>query len=243
MIKKVQGIVISEHNYSESSKIIHVITKDYGIISILAKGARRLKSSLRGVTGKLTYGYFHIYYKENKLSTLISVDIINSFKNIKKDINKISHASFMIELSEQVIKSEFNEEVYNLLISSLKLIEEGLDPLVITNILELKLLDYLGVKPNFDSCVICGNKTDIVTISSYKGGYICSNCYDNEIKVNTKTIKLLRLLYYVDIDRITKLEISDEVKKEINMFIDNYYENYTGLYLKSKLFLKNLVKL
>lgn len=243
MIKKVQGIVISEHNYSESSKIIHVITKDYGIISILAKGARRLKSSLRGVTGKLTYGYFHIYYKENKLSTLISVDIINSFKNIKKDINKISYASFMIELSEQVIKSEFNEEVYNLLISSLKLIEEGLDPLVITNILELKLLDYLGVKPNFDSCVICGNKTDIVTISSYKGGYICSNCYDNEIKVNTKTIKLLRLLYYVDIDRITKLEISDEVKKEINMFIDNYYENYTGLYLKSKLFLKNLVKL
>ncbi|MDD4035881.1 MAG: DNA repair protein RecO [Bacilli bacterium] len=243
MIKKVQGIIISEHNYSESSKIINVITKEYGIIGILAKGARRLKSNLRGVTGKLTYGYFHIYYKEDKLSTLISVDIINSFKNIKKDINKISYASFMVELTEQVIKGEFSETIYNLLISSLTRIEEGLDPLVITNILELKLLDYLGVKPNFDSCALCGNKTNIVTISSYKGGYICANCYDNEKKASTKTIKLLRLLYYVDIDKITKLEISNEVKQEINMFIDNYYDNYTGLYLKSKSFLKNLVKL
>ena len=51
------------------------------------------------------------------------------------------------------------------------------------------------------------------------------------------------MFYYVDIAKITKLEISNEVKKEIDTFIDDYYDRYTGLYLKSKQLLTNLAKL
>ena len=50
------------------------------------------------------------------------------------------------------------------------------------------------------------------------------------------------MLYYVDISKISKLDISDKCKKEINVFLDLYYDRYTGLYLKSKDFLKNLNK-
>ena len=48
---------------------------------------------------------------------------------------------------------------------------------------------------------------------------------------------------YLDVSKITKLEISEDVKREINKFINDYYENYTGLYLKSKNFINNLNKL
>ena len=51
------------------------------------------------------------------------------------------------------------------------------------------------------------------------------------------------MFYYVDISKITKLDISPEAKNEINMFLDDYYTRYTGLYLKSKSFIKNLQKL
>ena len=51
------------------------------------------------------------------------------------------------------------------------------------------------------------------------------------------------MLKYVDISKITKINISDEVKNEINNFIDDYYDRYTGLYLKSKEFLKKLIKI
>ena len=37
--------------------------------------------------------------------------------------------------------------------------------------------------------------------------------------------------------------ISDNVKKELDMFINEYYDRYTGLYLKSKNFIKDLEKL
>jgi DNA repair protein RecO (recombination protein O) len=135
------------------------------------------------------------------------------------------------------------EDVFNLLVDSLKKIDEGFDSIIITNILELKYLDYLGVMPIIDECSICGSKTSIATISGRDGGYICNNCLTNEKIVDEKTIKLIRMFCYVDISKISKLEISDKVKLEINTFLDDYYDKYTGLYLKTKDFLKNLNKL
>lgn len=240
MIKKIEGIIVSEVDYKESSKIINVFSPTDGVIGILARGTKKVKSNLSGVTSKLTYGYFHVNYKENGLSTLMEVDIIDGFKKIRRSIDLISYASYLLELSSMVYKHDNDIEIYNLLIASLKKIEEGYDYEVITNILELKLLTYLGIKPVIDSCVSCGNKNEIVTISSYRGGYLCKNCAHDEVIVNIKTIKLLRMFYYVDINKISKLDISDNIKKELNRFIDDYYDRYSGLYLKSKMFLKNL---
>ena len=239
MIKKVEGIVISEIPYHETSKIINVLTKEDGLIGIVAKGAMRPKSPYMGLTSKLTYGYFHINYRDN-LSSLIEVDLIDSFKNIKKDLTKMSYSIYLTDLVNQVYKHEQNKEIYSNYIASLIKINEGFDPLVITNILELKMLDYLGIRPCIDKCVNCHNTSDIVTISSYRGGYICKNCLNNDIIVNVKTIKLIRMFYYVDIAKISKLDISDNIKEEINRFLDLYYDRYSGLYLKTKEFLNKL---
>lgn len=244
MVEEIEGIVISELDYGETSKIINILTKKYGIIGVIAKGCRNLKSPLRSVTNKLTYGIFFMKYNENKLSVLSNVDIINNFKNIKTDIEKISYVSYLLELSSQVVKnSGINDDVYDLLIGSILKIEANFDPLAITNILELKYLDYLGVMPVLDCCAVCGSKKSIATLSSYKGGYVCNKCLKGEKIVSEKTIKLIRMFYYVDIDKIEKLDISSQAKFEINNFLNDYYDRYTGLYLKSKSFINNLKKI
>ena len=84
MIKKIEGIVVSEVDYKESSKIINILSPTDGIVGILARGTKKIKSNLSSVTSKLTYGYFHVNYKENGLSTLIEVDVIDGFKNIRR---------------------------------------------------------------------------------------------------------------------------------------------------------------
>lgn len=243
MITKVEGIIISETPYGETSKIINVFTKEYGIIGIMCKGVKTLKSPLRAVTLKYTYGFFNIYYKENKLSLLKDVDVIDEFKNIKNNIILISYLSYLCDLTSQVFKQCNEKEIYNLLIQAIKKINGGLDPLVITNIVELKLLPYLGVGLELDSCILCGSNKNIVTIDASRGGYVCKDCYTNEIIVSSKTIKLVRMYYYVMLDTITEFNIKAEVVQEINHFIEEYYEKYTGLYLKSKKFLKQMLML
>ena len=51
---------------------------------------------------------------------------------------------------------------------------------------------------------------------------------------------MFRLYYYVDINSITDLKISDEVSGNINRILTDYYDRYTGLYLKSKDFLMSI---
>jgi len=239
MLREIEGIIIKETSYGETSKIIDVYTKD-GIIGIMCKGAKALKSPFRATTLKFTYARFIIYYKENKLSLLKSVDIINPLNMIKNDIVLLSYLNYLTELTSQVVK-QTNDDIYEDFIITILKINEGLDPLIMSNILEIKYLDYLGVGLNLSECIGCGKTKDIVTIDGDRGGFICSSCYQNEIIVEPKTIELLRMYYYVEIKSITKLKISDKVKKEINNFLDTYYERYTGLYLKSKCFLKKLI--
>jgi len=240
VIREFEGIIVSETPYSESSKILNILTKDEGIIGVMAKGAKRIKSPLRSVTEKFTLGIFSVYYHEDKLSTLVQADVINPLRNIKSDIIKIGYLTYICELSYQTAKQNNDSAIYTILKSAVLKIEDGLDPMIITNILELKMLDYLGVKIDLDRCIKCDNTTDIITISGDEGGYLCKNCVTSEPIYDIKTIKMFRLYYYVDIDTITDLKISEEVSSNINKILTDYYDRYTGLYLKSKEFLQHV---
>lgn len=245
MIEKVEGFIISETNYSESSKIINILTKDYGIIGVIAKGAKKIKSPFRTTTTRFSYGSFNLYYKPGKLSVLISADIINDFRYLRSDIVLMGYLNYLTELIMQVVKQNNDEIVslYDLFINTLLKIEAGLDPAIMSNIFELKMLDYLGVGINFNACIRCGNQTDIVTIDGDAGGLLCNSCRDQERIVEAKTLKMIRLYYYVDIKTISELNISSQVSQEINNFINTYIKRYTGLYIHSKDFLQKLTAL
>lgn len=242
-IVDVKGLVLSETNYSDSSKILNVLTNEYGLIGIMSKGCRGLKSKLRGSSRKLIYGTFHFYYKENGLSTLISIDVINDYHKTIMNLESVVYASYLLDLTRQVERQSKSADILKLITSALEKIELGLNPGVITNILELKYLDFLGVSPIVTGCAVCGKTTNIVSLSDTAGGFICKDCYQNEGYYSQKAIKLLQMYYYVDLEKITKIDIDPKVNMEINKFLENYYERYTGIYLTSKKMLKNIIKL
>ncbi len=242
-IVDVKGLVLNETNYSDSSKILNVLTSEYGLIGIISKGCRNLKSKLRGASRKLVYGTFHFYYKENGLSNLISIDVISDYPKTIMDLEKVVYASYLLDLTRQVVKQSKDKDILTLITSALDKIEKGLNPSVITNILELKYLDFLGVSPIVTGCAICGKTTNIVSLSPTAGGFICKDCYQNEGYYSEKAIKLLQMYYYVDLEKITKIDVNSKVNEEINKFLEDYYDRYTGIYLNSKKMLKNVIKL
>ena len=242
-IVDVKGLVLNETNYSDSSKILNVLTSEYGLIGIISKGCRNLKSKLRGSSRKLVYGTFHFYYKENGLSTLISIDVISDYPKTIMNLERVVYASYLLDLTRQVVKQSKDSNILPLVVSSLDKIENGLNPAVVTNILELKYLDFLGVSPVVTGCAVCGKTTNIVSLSPTAGGFICKDCYQNEGYYSDKAIKLLQMYYYVDLEKITKIDVNSKVNEEINKFLEDYYDRYTGIYLNSKKMLKNVIKL
>ena len=239
-IKEVEGFILNEISYGDTSKIVNIFTEN-GVIGCIAKGAKTLKSNLRVNTTRFTYGKFIINEKKDKLSLLTEASSIDELVNIKKDLLLISYLSYIVELTNQVIKqTDDYKSLYNLFINVILKMNNNLNPKVLTNIYELKVLDYLGVGINFNSCNKCGSNKNIITIDGDIGGYVCSNCYANEILYDSKTIQMLRMYYLIDVSTISELKISDNVIKNIDRFINVYYDRYTGLYLSSKKFLESI---
>ena len=75
-MEEVEGFIVSEVSYGDTSKIINVFTKE-GVIGLIAKGAKSLKSNLRVNTTKFTYGKFIINRKKDKISNLLEVSVID----------------------------------------------------------------------------------------------------------------------------------------------------------------------
>ena len=242
MLKKIRGIVVSEVSYKDSSKVLNILCEE-GVIGVISKGCKRINSPLRVISNKLTLGEYVIYYNESKLSTLKEGSVIDNFNNIKNDLNKISHATYITDLVNQVMKQNADPTVFSLYVSALKKIDEGINETVVMNILEIKLLDYLGVGINLNGCAKCGSTREIITIDPDVGGYICKNCYTNEIIYDERVRKMLRMYYLVEIDSIKELKIKDYVIDSINKFLSVYYDRYTGLYIKSKEFLDRNIKI
>ncbi len=234
---KTKGIVLSETPYSETSKILNILTEDFGLIGVISKGCRNIKSKLRGISNKLNYCEYVINYKDNTLSTLIEGEIIDSLKNIYTDIKKASASFYIIDIVYQVLKDNNNKELFYILKDALVKINDGLDPKLICIIVKMNLLKYLGVSINLDCCINCGNNNDLYTIDMKNGGIICKNCYHDGYVFSQKALNLLRIFDKVRLEKLEKLVITDEdIIQEIDDFIYEYYSNYTGIYLKNKLF-------
>ena len=234
MKETIEGIILNETNYSETSKILNILTPKYGYISVMSKGCRTIKSRLRGISMKLIYGEFTINYKEKGISNLIEGNLINSLKNIMTDFIIMNYANKCVTIVKNVLKENNNPDIFYILRDSLLKINERFNPKIIYMILSIKLLDYLGVKPDFNSCINCCSN-DILTFDLSIPGSICKNCYQDTYLFQLNTLKLLKLFQVVDISKIDKLNISNnKILEELEYFLKEYYDSYTGIYFKIK---------
>ena len=230
----VEGIVLNETNYSETSKILNILTKEYGYISVMSKGSRTMKSKLRGISMKLVYANFTINYREKGISTLLEGSLIDSLKFIMSDYTKMIYANRLVNLSKSILKESRDSSIFDILKYSLLKINQGMDPKIILMISEIKFLTFLGVAPVFSQCVSCGSN-ELKTFDINRGGVICSACYTSEYIFSKSTLKLLKLFQSLDISKIDKLNLHNEkILEELNLFIREYYEKYTGIYLENK---------
>ncbi|WP_370222085.1 DNA repair protein RecO [Cytobacillus sp.] len=245
MLDKCEGIVIRTTNYSETNKIVTLYTREWGKVGVMARGAKKPNSRFAAVTQLFTYGNF-LVQRGSGLGTLQQGDMISSMRSIKEDIFLTAYASYIVDLTDKSIEDRKpNPFLFELLHQTLNLINEGYDPEILTNIYEMKMLNALGLYPVLDQCSVCGSTDGHFAFSIRENGLICHRCLDKDpyhFKVSQATIKLLRLFYFFDLSRLGNISVKPETKAELKKIISAYYEEYSGLNLKTKKFLNQMAK-
>lgn len=244
-LEKIEGIIIRTTNYGETNKIVTIYSREWGKVGVMARGAKKPNSRLAAVTQLFTYGYF-LVQRSSGLGTLQQGEMISSLRAIREDIFLTAYASYIVDLTDKSTDDRKpNPFLFELVHQTLNLINEGYDAEILMNIFEMKMLNPLGLYPILNQCAICGNTEGHFSFSIREGGLLCHRCLEKDpyhLKISSATVRLLRLFYYLDLSRLGNISVKSETKAELKKVISTYYDEYSGLNLKTKKFLKQMGK-
>ncbi|WP_227934938.1 DNA repair protein RecO [Alkalihalobacillus deserti] len=246
MIQKVEGLVIRTTDYGESNKILTLFTRELGKVGVMSRGAKKPKNRLSAASQLFMYGTF-VFQLSSGLGTLNQADISNSFREVRNDLFRASYATYIVELTDKLTEDrQRNPYLFELLYQMLYYLNEGIDPEVLLRIYEVKMLAVAGIKPELDQCVSCASTDVPVAFSIRHAGFLCEQCLHQDTKayrLSAHAARLLRLFYYFDLQRLGEISLKKETKKELQIIISAYYDEYSGLRLKSRRFLEQMERM
>jgi DNA repair protein RecO (recombination protein O) len=244
LLYKVEGIVIKTIPYGESNTILTLYTKELGKVGVMARGAKKPKSRFTSITQLFTYGIF-VFQRSNKgLGTLQQGEAITSFRRIREDLVKTAYAAYLSELLDRLTtEDDLKPDLFGWIKQALEYIDHGIDPEVITFLFELKMMKTAGIVPELSKCVSCGATEGDFSFSISEGGFLCGRCAYKDpyrMRISPSAVRLLHMFYNFDLARLGNVSLKKETKRELRILFDAYMEEYSGIYLKSKKFLKQL---
>jgi len=225
-----QAVVLKSIKYKDADKIFTLFTKDFGKVSAIARGVRKITSKRGGNLDTLNLVSVAIHDGNTGFKDIEEVKTLESFRDLKKDLKKSVKAYYLVELVHKAVEEgEKNERLFNLLVNCLKTLQKNSRSGVIVCYFEMHLMDMLGYKMTLDKCARCGRKLDEkwkrYTFNVENGSFECENCSRFGISVSKEVANSLFQLF--------KSKITPEIVDSI-VEIDKLTKIYTGRKLESR---------
>lgn len=239
------GLIMKVSRYKENDALVYMITKEFSLKTFYVRGFGKAKSKITGSLMPYTYGEYLGSINDDGFSYVTSANYVSEFNNISLDITKNAYAAFIVDLFSHAFEQSesVSAEWFDFLIKALLLIDDGRDPQIISNIVQINLLKVFGVNPNFKSCVVGGETEGEFDFSIVLGGIICNHHYSkdpNRLHAGQRVIYYLRLFSGIKLENIKKIDVKQTTKNQIQHIIDLIYDDNIGISLKSKKFINQL---
>jgi DNA repair protein RecO (recombination protein O) len=177
-----RALVLQAFAYSETSKILRLLTETHGLRSVIARGAQRPKSRFGGLLEPFTEGIAQYSLRDSRdLHTLTGFDLVRSRQRLGRDLVAFSGASLLCELVLRFGTEEPAPELFHSIARSLDRLQftpaERTESAVIAAV--WTAVSLLGFRPEMDSCVSCGipvGSEDAARFDVEAGGIACARC-------------------------------------------------------------------
>ncbi len=172
----VEAIVLRRTDVGESDRRLTIFSRELGKVDVVAKGAKKPTSRLRGLSEPLSIGQF-TFASGKKQKFVTSGQPRSSFHGLRRDFDRLNLGLSWGELLGQILPYEEPfEEAFDLCFSALSELEKHPNPISVLAWAEVKLLEVSGFLPSFNRCVLSGSKVleSEAFFSPSSGGYVCA---------------------------------------------------------------------
>lgn len=189
----VDGLVIRSQNYGENDRLITLLTSE-GKMTVIAKGARSLRSKVKNLTEPFVYGNFELNQKSSGIAWIGGGSIENMFYALRNDMDKLFLATYICDVTNELSGERADgSDMLRLTLNTLYAIVNEIRPLKqIKAVFELRASAISGYMPSIDSCCVCDTSSaENVYFDVMNGAVICSDCLQKRGEIVKKNPALL----------------------------------------------------
>ena len=222
--EKSLALVLRVTAFSETSCVGLLFTREFGNLSLVAKGARRPKSPFEAALDVLAVCRIVFLHKSSAMGILTEAKLERRFRNRRQELDWLYAAYYVVELLKALLEEgDPHPELFDLANQTIEELDRTSDTTCrsigsslndsdlpamtkkyeLNSILlrfEVGLLKYLGHFPLLTHCVGCGRERtqdSNVIFGLQAGGVLCPRCQStatNRIRVSAGSIKSLNEL-------------------------------------------------
>jgi DNA repair protein RecO (recombination protein O) len=215
--EKVKGFVLRTVPYGEHDRIVDILTKESGLITASARGARRTRSQMLAATQEFALSEFELFSQNGHLY-INSADLVESFIELQSDLPRLVCAAHLSELFLDCLRDDAQQqELYTLWAYTVNaIISPAKDPLLTAHVCGLRLMKIAGYEPRLDHCVLCAQPVLPVWFSFNDCGLVCSRHLNEErsrsaIRITDGLLSLLQHVLMAPVERLYAFTVDPSV--------------------------------
>lgn len=227
---KVRGIVLREEAMGDKDKRVVLLTEELGRISVLAKGAKSVKSKVGALTQPFCLSDY-VLQKGRTFYYIKEAHLVESFYELREDLERLAYATLMAEVAETLtLEGTENTEQVRLFLRSLvyqKQSEEKKASLW-ADVFIFRLLADSGFYPELTRCRKCGRSLEIleegeeVIFDASNGSIFCRNCRKYGPSLHSGSLRALRYIASAPLNKLFAFTVNEEVLSEMDQAVSLY---------------------
>jgi len=241
MYQKTEAIVLKTIDFSETSLVLTLFSRDFGKIRALAKGGRRIKGPFESALDLMSHLLItYIPKRGDTLDLLTESKLIRRFRPNRQNFSGLYAGYYVIELlNEMTIEQQPAPELFDLATETLCHLENGQPVMPTLMRFEWLTLEWTGHFPSLDVCVGCGCEMEMsqkrIAFGHIDGGVLCPACRPGATQVSfvsPETLQAAVRLAMSDENEIPPLDQSTrgEMRALLNQYISHLIGKRPAMY-------------
>jgi DNA repair protein RecO (recombination protein O) len=240
------AVVLRRLDYGEADRILTLLTREHGKLSVIAKGSRRAKA--RAANGLDLFARSHMMLaKGHNLDVVAQAQRAGDVRNISGDLRRTAYACLVAEVADKVLEERHPvDDVFDLVVTTIeRLNAPERSARAESAWFLMRILDLLGYQPQLVDCAGCNQPLPEAAawFSPLLGGILCRRCGSHDqagSPVSVNGLKVLRLMAAGDGALYDRLRLSPELLHEVETALEAQLEYHLDRQLKSLDFIRGI---
>ncbi len=247
-VYRVEGVILARQDWGEADRLITLFTAERGKLRVLAPGARKPTSRKSGHLELFTRGHFVLAHGRT-FDKITQAETRAYFPMLREQLEQVSAAYLLVELVDRFLQEQDeNPLLYDLLLDALAWLDQGEPPAQVLRFFEMKLLGYVGYRPQLFECQHCEEALEPVNqfFGLLDGGALCPACGaggKDTLPMSLDALKVLRLMQSADWATVRRLQMEPPLANELEWLLHRYASTLLERDLKAVRFMDQVRKL